>query len=124
MMEGEQNILEKAAENIKAAELLIGQGFKEIGASRGYYALFYIAEALLFRRGLHFSSHAAVIAAYGKEFAKTKDLDPKFHQYLIQAQEVRQTSDYGFTETISAFDAEQVLAWARDFLKAAENYLK
>jgi uncharacterized protein (UPF0332 family) len=120
----ERSILDKAVENLRAAELLVSQGFHEIAASRGYYALFYIAEALLLRRGLHFSSHSAVIAAYGKEFAKTGDLDPKFHQYLIKSQEIRQTSDYSYTETVSSISADQVLIWAREFLSAAESFLK
>jgi len=36
-------------------------------------------ETLLLSKGLTFSSHSAVIAAYGKGFAKTGLLDPKFH---------------------------------------------
>jgi len=124
MNDEERSILDKANQNLQAAELLKNQGFHEIAASRAYYALFYIAEALLLRRGQHFSSHSAVIAAYGKEFAKTGDLDPKFHQYLIKAQEVRQTSDYSFTEVISPISADQVVIWAQEFLSNAENYLR
>lgn len=120
----EKSILEKAKQNLEAADLLINQGFHEIAISRGYYALFYTAEALLLRRGLHFSSHSAVIAAYGREFAKTGDLDPKFHQYLIKSQGVRLISDYGYSETISSISAEQVLIWGHEFLTAAEDYLK
>jgi len=124
MNDEERSILDKANQNLQAAELLKNQGFHEIAASRAYYALFYIAEALLLRRGQHFSSHSAVIAAYGKEFAKTGDLDPKFHQYLIKAQEVRQTSDYSFTEVISPISVDQVVIWAQEFLSNAENYLR
>lgn len=123
MMDDERLILEKARENTLAAELLHSQGFFDIAASRSYYAMFYIAEALLLRRGLHFSSHSAVIAAYGKEYAKTGELDPKFHQYLIKSQELRQTGDYGFQEPVSGDSVEQVLTWAREFLAAAETYL-
>jgi uncharacterized protein (UPF0332 family) len=71
MNQDERYLLEKAKENIKAAELLLSQGFEEISASRAYYAMFYLAEALLHSRDLSFSSHSAVIAAFGKEFLKT-----------------------------------------------------
>ena len=124
MNDEELSILKKAAQNLQAAELLINQGFHEIAISRGYYALFYTAEALLLRRGLHFSSHSAVIAAYGREFAKTGDLDQKFHQYMIKSQGVRLTSDYGYIEIVSPISAEQVLIWGHEFVLAAENYLK
>ena len=60
-------LLQKAGESIDVAELLIHQGFYDISASRSYYAMFYIAEALLFSKGLAFSSHSAVIAAFGRE---------------------------------------------------------
>jgi uncharacterized protein (UPF0332 family) len=34
--------------------------------------MFYIAEAFLEGKGLSFSKHSAVIAAFGREFAKTQ----------------------------------------------------
>ena len=86
--------------------------------------MFYIAEALLLRRGLHFSKHSAVIAAYGKEFSRTGDLDPKFHEYLIKSQEVRLTGDYDYTETVTEDSANQILLWAGEFLAAAKDFLK
>ncbi len=68
--------MQKAHENIAAAEVLLQENFPEIAASRAYYAMFYIAEILLFSKGLTFSSHSAVISAFGKEFAKTGLLIP------------------------------------------------
>jgi uncharacterized protein (UPF0332 family) len=47
-------LLQKAEENINAAELLLQQGYFDISASRSYYAMFYLAQALLFSRGLCF----------------------------------------------------------------------
>ena len=47
--------------------------------------MFYLAQVLLLSRGLSFSSHAAVIAAFSKEFAKTGVLDVRFHRCLIDA---------------------------------------
>jgi len=61
--------INKAQESLSAAELLLDQGYGEFAASRAYYAMFYIAEALLASRGQSYSSHAAVQAAYGREFA-------------------------------------------------------
>ncbi len=120
----EREILDLAAQNIQAAELIARQGYYGIAASRGYYAMFYIAEALLLRRGLHFSKHSAVIAAYGKEFSRTGDLDPKFHEYLIKSQAVRLTGDYDYTETVTEGSANQILLWADEFLAAAQDFLK
>lgn len=78
---------------------------------------------MLLSRDLVFTSHSAVIAAYGKEFALTKDLAPKFHRYLITSQDIRQTGDYGVEVNVSTEDATQVIAWAEEFLHSANNFL-
>ncbi len=46
MTPDEQAILNKAKENLEAAELLLDQGFAGIAASRTYYAMFYLFWAL------------------------------------------------------------------------------
>ena len=122
-MTEEEMLLERAQESIKAARVLNQENIPNIAASRGYYAMFYIAEALLLSINLSFSSHSAVIAAYGKEFARTKKLDPKFHHFLIASQDTRQIGDYGVEENVSLSEANKVITWAEEFLKAAQDYL-
>lgn len=68
----------RAQESLTAAHLMVREQLPNIAASRAYYAMFYIAEALLLHRGLAYSSHSAVIAAFGKEFARSRELSPKF----------------------------------------------
>lgn len=87
--------LEKASEFIEAARLLLGEGFEDSAADRSYYAMFYAVEALLADRDLDFSSHGAVHGAFGRLFAKTGELDPKYHGWLIRAFEARQSATYG-----------------------------
>jgi uncharacterized protein (UPF0332 family) len=119
MTSDEALVIKKAKDNLEAAELLMEQGFVDIAASRAYYTMFYLAEALLLRKGLHFSSHSAVIAAFGKEFAKTGELSSQHHQNLIKAQSIRQISDYGYNEPLPADSVREVIRWAREFYQAA-----
>ncbi len=63
-----EELLERARQSQKAAAKLLRGGFYNFAASRAYYAMFYITQALLLSKGLSFSSHSAVIAAFGKEF--------------------------------------------------------
>ncbi len=84
-----QALLERARQSIDAANDLVACGFFHFGASRAYYAMFYSAQALLLTRGKSFSRHSAVIAAFGREFAKPCLLDPKFHLYIRKALDVR-----------------------------------
>lgn len=116
--------IQKAEGSLAAAELLLGQEYTEFAASRAYYAMFYVAEALLTDRGQSYSSHAAVQAAYGREFAKSGDLDVRFHRYLLDAQDLRNVGDYGIGVSITAEEAEKVIAWAHEFLDAAKYYLR
>ena len=123
MKEELRPLLAKAQESLEAAGLLLKEGYADFAASRGYYAMFYVAEALLLDRGLSFSSHTAVIAAIGKEFAKTDVLDPRFHRYLLDAQDFRNLGDYGVGRAITAEQTRQVLQWAAEFLEASERHL-
>ena len=119
-----QAMLAKARENHKAAILLLNNDFPEIAASRAYYAMFYTAETLLLSRNLTFSSHSAVIAAFGREFAKTGLLDPRFHRELIDAQDLRHSGDYGSGPQASAGQVQEMLQWAAEFITAAESFLR
>lgn len=116
-------LLEKAQQSIHAAESLRSNGYINFAASRLYYTMFYIAQALLLSRCQSYSSHAGVIAAYGKEFAKTGDLDARFHRWLLDAQDIRNEGDYGIGEDISSVQYQELVMWANSFLVAAKTYL-
>jgi len=117
-------LLEKAKHSQKVAAKLFKDGDIDFAASRAYYFLFYTAEALLLSQELSFSSHSAVIANFGKEFAKTGILNPKFHHYLMESQDRRNIGDYSVLAEVTAKEVREMLAWAKEFIKVAENYLK
>jgi len=118
-----EELLERARLSQKAAANLLRDGFANFAASRAYYSMFYIAQALLLSKELSFSSHSAVIAAYGKEFAKTKLLNPEFHRLLLEAKDRRNIGDYGMIGGIEDEEAKKIIGWSKKFLKAAEKYL-
>ncbi len=123
MKQESADYLEKAAENIRAADMLIAAQFFEIAVSRTYYAMFYIAEALLCEEDKSFSSHQAVQSAYGKLFAKTAKLDPKFHRYLLEGFRARHVADYVSSTELTEQDAIEAANAAEEFLTAAKKYL-
>ena len=87
-------LLEKSERSIEAAQSLSDQGFHDFAICRGYYAMFYIAEALLDNEGLSFSSHPAVISAFGRYLAHAGKVPMEFHRYLIDAQAQRTLAEY------------------------------
>ena len=118
-----QELLNKARESLGAAELLYRENYYDFAASRAYYAMFYVAEAFLLQKELAFSSHSAVIAAFGREFAKTEIVDRKFHRYLIDAEQFRAVCDYATGERLEASTVTQTLIQVEEFLQVAEKFL-
>lgn len=118
-----RKLLAKALDTIESAEILLDHRKVDVAAGRAYYSLFYVAEALLNEKGFQFSKHGDVIAAYGKEFSKTKLLDQKFHRWLISGFDTRLVSDYQVETNIEESIVASMINQAREFLKAAQEYL-
>jgi len=110
-----EHLLKLADESHDAAKVMIDNGIIRFSAVQSYYTIFYLARAMLLSKGLTFSSHSAVVAAYGKEFARTRLLDPKFHRYILDAQERRQVGHYGDErEEVTEAQALESFQWARN----------
>ncbi len=119
-----ENLLVKARRSFEAAEDLLENEHADFAASRAYYGCFYIAEALLFSEGSSYSRHSQVVAQFGRRFARTGELDTRYHRLLIEAFELRQAADYSAApETISKEDAEHTIREGKEFLSAAREYL-
>lgn len=124
MKEYSRKLLNKAIDAIEAAEILVDNEKPDIAAGRAYYAMFYVAEALLNERGLRFNKHSAVHAAFGEHFAKTKEMNVKFHRWLLNSFDKRLIGDYGVDTNIEMEVAVNVIHQAREFLDTAQEYLK
>ena len=73
--------------------------------------------------GLSFSRHSAVIAAFGREFARKKRVEVEFHRYLIEAQEVRHSGDYGERQAVNFDQAQVQIDRAEEFLELAQRLI-
>ena len=117
--------LEKAEKAQRASAVVLTYDDLESAASIAYYGLFYTAQALLRDSEITYRhSHSAVIKMYGIEFAKSKLLDPKFHRYLIEARKREIIADYRLDKKVDEEQVREMLTWAKEFIKAAETYLK
>ena len=118
-----KELLGKAGESIAAAELLLRDSYVDFSASRSYYAMFYSVEALLMAQDLSFSKHSAVISAFGKNYIKTGLFDVKFHQYILDAFDLRNIGDYGTMHSITEQKAAELIRNASELLEAVRSYL-
>jgi uncharacterized protein (UPF0332 family) len=118
-----KQLFARAIDTIEAAEILLTNGKTDIAAGRAYYAMFYIAEALLNEKGFQFGKHSNVLSAFGQHFAKTKILDQKYHRWLINAFDQRQVSDYAFDPNVQSSVVVEMINQAQEFMETAKKYL-
>lgn len=123
MTDEQRELLLQARDSLNAAKLLLKGDYAGFAASRAYYAMFYIAEAFLEGDGLSFSSHSAVIGAFGREFAHKKRVPVEFHRYLMGAQEARNSGDYGERQAVNFEQAKVQLDRAEEFLVLAQKLI-
>lgn len=77
----------------------------------------------LLGKGLSFSKHSAVIAAFGKEFVKSGNIPEEYHRYLIDGESRRNISDYDINSGMTQLEAEEQIDRAEKFLELAEKYI-
>ncbi len=119
----QEQLVTKAENSIKAAQLLADEGLHDFAVSRAYYAMFYIVEAFLIGEGLSFSKHSAVISKFGEYFAKTNRLPSEFHRYLIEAEQSRIRADYDASFITTETEAREQIERANLFLDLATQHL-
>ena len=112
---------ERAAECIEDAQLLLTNSRLTAVAGRAYYAMFHAVTAILLTKNIKRSSHRGIISAFGEYFVKSGLLDQRFHQYLIEAFELRQQTDYEPVTDIDSKQAKQLLDQAIEFVDACRK---
>lgn len=120
----QKELIQKASKSLKAATVLLAEGFPGFAVSRAYYTMFYIAQAFLEGEGLAYSKHSATIAGFGKHFIKTGRIPEEYHRNLIHAFEARHEGDYAPKEVITPVLATEIISQAKEFLSLANRLLE
>lgn len=116
-------LMEAAAESLRGAKGILEIGFPGFAASRAYCAMFNAAQALLAKKELRFTRHSAVIAAFGRQFAKTGLLPAELYRAMLTAQRHRLSVDYGGPREVSIKEAAAYIHNDETFLTLAQGYL-
>lgn len=123
-LEESQRWMAKARSSLTAAKKLLEESLFAESISRSYYAMFYAAKALLLLDGIDVSKHSAVAAAFGRGYAKTGKIDPRYHRMLLDGFEWRQKSDYDIYWLATREMAERCRQDAEAFVAQAEKTLQ
>ena len=119
----QRELLEQAKDSLAAAKLLQEKGFYGYAASRAYYSMFYVAEVFLLGKGLAFSKHSGVHAAFGEHFVKPGLVPSEFQAYLTRGMELRHAGDYGKSKIISLESCAQQISNAEKFIELAKRLI-
>jgi uncharacterized protein (UPF0332 family) len=116
--------LAKAHHALEVAWKLQTGGELADAAGKAYYAMFYAAQALLRAHRIEVVKHSAVASMLGRHFAKTGDLDPKFHRMFLNARRVREVADYSLFEEVIESTANLTLEESQAFVSEIERLLQ
>ena len=119
-----QALIEKARRYLRSVELLIQDGDYDSAVSRSYYAMFYSAQAALLKKKMTFTSHKAVISAFGRYFVKTGIFEKRLGRDLNIIFDERQLGDYESNFSISEDSARHTFESARGFVDQVAEWLK
>lgn len=116
--------LSNAKENVKAAQLLVHSHFYDIAISRAYYAMLYVAEALLLEQTATIpTQNEAVNNLFIEQFSEKSPLFQPYSEYLNDGLKARLRADYSHNNRATLTNAKQHINRAKAFLDLAKHYL-
>ncbi|NJN94259.1 MAG: HEPN domain-containing protein [Anaerolineales bacterium] len=116
--------LDRAKQELYAANVNIHEALYAVAISRSYYAMFYAANGLLASIGVARSKHSGVISAFRQHFIKSGLIEAEFGDYLGVGFNARQESDYELFTPIEHDLAVKRLDEARQFVDRVEAFVR
>lgn len=86
--------MEKSRQSLVEARGVASLGYWNLAGNRLYYAVYYMASALLLDKGLTTKTHAGVIHLIGIHFIQTGLLEKSFGRLFSRLYQLRQSGDY------------------------------
>ena len=115
--------INKAEEVYAAAVILYNAGQWNSAINRLYYACFYVASALLLKRGVGAKSHAGVIAKFSECVVRTGEVTADEYRVFSKLLNWRTKGDYNDMFDFSKEDVDDVLQPTRQFIDKVKTLL-
>ena len=116
-------LVKKGERGLRTAKKLLKDGDSDFCASRAYYAMLHVTEALLLTKNIASSKHSGVLMLLYEHFVKPGLLEKTFHQDLHEAFELRQQGDYWSDSGITVDMAEEILQKAEKYISVLKGLL-
>ncbi len=116
--------LERAKEDLKAAELLYKNDSFLAANNRAYYAIFRAIRAVLALERVDFKRHKDVIGYFNHHYVKTEIFPKMISKKIGQASKVREDSDYDDEYIPNAEKTKIQIDTAREVIELVEKYIE
>ncbi len=118
-----KKFLSLSSEDLETAQFLYeSQRFRPC-ISRAYYAMYYVAQALLLSENLDTSTHKGMIKMINRHFAQTGKISANASKLLNDAYELRQLGDYSTKFVSDEVIASEMIVNAKVFITEVEMIL-
>lgn len=107
---------------LREAELLMENEAYNGTLNRSYYAIFHAICAIHALAGKSFKRHKDTIGNFNKDYVRTGIFPKEYGGKVIAAESARHSSDYSEYFEPTREEAEQQVAFAREFINAVEQY--
>jgi uncharacterized protein (UPF0332 family) len=114
---------QRSYESLKSAEIMLKNECYSASINRSYYAVFYVARALLLKKGKNPKTHSGTIFEFGFEYIVNDKFDREVGKILSELEDDRGDADYN-----SAFESTEEIASsnlidAKIFVEECEKFL-
>ena len=116
--------LERAKEDLKAAELLYKNDSFLAANNRAYYAIFRAIRAVLALERVDFKRHKDVIGYFNHHYVKTEIFSKIISKKIGQASKVREDSDYDDEYIPDAEKTKIQIDTASEVIELVEKYIE
>ncbi len=118
-----KGMIAKAKEKLEGATVLLERSILDDSVSRAYYAVFHAISAVLFTKGLSFSSHSQTIGKFNKEFIHAGIFPKSYSTEIHFLFDKREAGDYDIDSSIDIRIATRCLSSANEIVSSIEQYL-
>ena len=112
-IERSEDLIQTAKDDFKLGHFLAS-------VNRCYYAYFWLARTLLFKKEIFVKSHNGVKTKFSELFIKTGIVPEKYGKNLSELMNDRQDADYDLEANFTKEEVQEMIDWTQEFL----DYIK
>jgi len=124
MEEKVEALLKKSQKYLRSAAVLFELEDFDSCASRAYFAMFYVAQAMLLHETEAFSSKQGIRTSFVRQFVERGPLPARAGEVFERAADLQEVGDYAHDFAVSRADAEDILAESEAFVNSITNIVE